>query len=170
MRSARCSRGFRSTFLRAPARQRRFGRAVSPAGPPRGAALVETALVLPIFMMILVGIVEFGRAFMVANMLAESARHGARIAIVPGSTNTSVESEVKTRVSELTHVAAGDVTVAITIAPDPRNSNPNGVLGASQKRDLVTVAIQVPFSKVNLVPIEWLRGVSLSARCSMRHE
>ena len=36
--------------------------------------------------------------------------HGARIAIVPGATNTSVESEVKSRVSELAHVAAADVT------------------------------------------------------------
>lgn len=170
MRSARRFRDLRSTFLRRFARPRWFGRAASPAETRCGAALVETALVLPIFMMILVGIVEFGRAFMVANMLAESARHGARIAIVPGATNTSVESEVKSRVSELAHVAAADVTVAITITPDPRNSNPNGVLSLSQKRDLVTVAIQVPFSKVNLVPIEWLSSVNLSARCSMRHE
>lgn len=170
MRSARCSRGSRSAFLQRFAPCRWFGPVTSHGEPRRGAALVETALVLPIFMMIMVGIVEFGRAFMVANMLAESARHGARIAIVPGATNTSVESEVKTRVSELAHVRAADVTVAITIAPDPRNSNPNGVLSVSQKRDLVTVAIQVPFSKVNLVPIEWLSGVNLSARCSMRHE
>jgi Flp pilus assembly protein TadG len=46
--------------------------------------LVEMALVLPVFMMVLLGIVEFGRAMMVSQLLANASREGARLAIVEG--------------------------------------------------------------------------------------
>ena len=40
----------------------------------RGAALVEMALVLPIFFGVVLGIVEFGRAMMVSQMVTNAAR------------------------------------------------------------------------------------------------
>lgn len=132
--------------------------------------MVETALVLPIFVMIVLGIVEFGRAFMVANLLAESARHGARIAILPGSTNSEVVAEVKSRVSALVSVSEEFVDVDITVTAHPQNPTSNGELDESVKRDLVTVAVAVPFSKVNVAPIEWLNSTDLKGSCSMRHE
>ncbi len=52
----------------------------------RGQALVETALVVGFLVMLLVGIVEFGRAWMVVNMIKHALRDGARAAaIVPSS-------------------------------------------------------------------------------------
>lgn len=44
----------------------------------RGAAAVEMALVLPLFLLVIFGIVEIGRAFMVEHLLANAARVGAR--------------------------------------------------------------------------------------------
>lgn len=132
--------------------------------------MVETALVLPIFVLIVLGIVEFGRAFLVANMLAESARHGARIAILPGSTNSAIVAEVKSRVSELASVNGEFVDVDVTVTPHPQNVGSNGSLSDAQKRDLVTVVVAVPFSKVNVMPIEWLKSTDLKGSCSMRHE
>jgi Flp pilus assembly protein TadG len=46
----------------------------------RGQALVETALVAPFLLVLLLGIIEFGRAWMVSNMITHEARHWARIA------------------------------------------------------------------------------------------
>jgi hypothetical protein len=135
-----------------------------------GTALVETALVLPIFMLIVLGIVEFGRAFMVANLLAEAARHGVRTAIVPGSVNSEVIEEVKSRVSEMASVSAEFVDVEITVTAYPANPDPQNDLRDAQKRDLVSISVAVPFSKVNVVPIEWLKTTSLRGSCSMRHE
>jgi len=43
----------------------------------RGAAAVEMALVLPIFFTVVLGIIEFGRAMMVSQLMATSAREGA---------------------------------------------------------------------------------------------
>jgi Flp pilus assembly protein TadG len=48
----------------------------------RGQALVEFALVIPIFLLVLVAIFDLGRAVFAYNTLTNAAREGARIAIV----------------------------------------------------------------------------------------
>jgi len=48
----------------------------------RGQSLVETALVLPILLIILMGIFDFGRAIFAYNAVSNSAREAARLAIV----------------------------------------------------------------------------------------
>ena len=48
----------------------------------RGQALVEFALVLPIFILLLVAIFDLGRAVFAYNTLTNAAREGARMAIV----------------------------------------------------------------------------------------
>lgn len=45
----------------------------------RGAAAVEFALVLPILLMLVIGIVEFGRAYYVQTTLSGAAREGVRV-------------------------------------------------------------------------------------------
>jgi Flp pilus assembly pilin Flp len=47
-----------------------------------GAAVVEFALVLPILMLIVFGIIDFGRAFYTSNNLVSAVREGARFAAV----------------------------------------------------------------------------------------
>jgi Flp pilus assembly protein TadG len=47
-----------------------------------GAAAVEFALVLPIILLLLFGIIEFGRAWNVRQTLTDAAREGARLAAV----------------------------------------------------------------------------------------
>ncbi len=51
----------------------------------KGQALVEFALVAPIFFLILFSIIEFGRYVFTVQILNEAAREGARYAIVHGS-------------------------------------------------------------------------------------
>lgn len=52
---------------------------------PRGQALVEFALVIPIFLLLLFGIIEGGRFVFFYEMLSNATREGARYAIVHGS-------------------------------------------------------------------------------------
>ncbi len=53
-------------------------------GPKRaGAAAVEFALVAPLLLIFLYGIIEFGRLFMVMEQINEAARNGARILSMP---------------------------------------------------------------------------------------
>lgn len=46
----------------------------------RGAAAVEFALVLPLFLVLVFGIVEFGRGYHTKTTLTHAAREGARVA------------------------------------------------------------------------------------------
>lgn len=48
----------------------------------RGQSLVEFALILPVFVLILVGIFDVGRAIYAYNTVNNAARQGARLAIV----------------------------------------------------------------------------------------
>lgn len=48
----------------------------------RGQTLAEFALVLPVLLLVMMGIVDFGRAVWAYNTLSNAAREGARVAIV----------------------------------------------------------------------------------------
>lgn len=51
----------------------------------KGQALVELALVLPVLLIIVFGLIDFGRAMYTKNTLNNAARSGARIAVVTPS-------------------------------------------------------------------------------------
>ena len=51
----------------------------------RGQSLVEFALVLPMLLVVMLMITEFGRALYQYNVLSQAARAGARVAAVTGS-------------------------------------------------------------------------------------
>ncbi|CAN5299545.1 hypothetical protein BH24CHL10_BH24CHL10_02060 [soil metagenome] len=53
-----------------------------PFGRPRGQSLVEFALILPILLILLLGLLDFGRAVAAYNSVSNGARSGARVAIV----------------------------------------------------------------------------------------
>lgn len=67
----------------------------------RGATLIEMVLVIGLFLMIVFGIIEFGRAVWNYNTLSYAVREGSRFAIVNGSgtgTPAATESLIKQRV------------------------------------------------------------------------
>ena len=75
----------------------------------RGAAAVEFALLLPILLLLVFGIVDFGRALHAQITLTQAAREGARAAALKQS---NVESRTQTAAPGLS-----DVTVTVTACP-----------------------------------------------------
>ena len=61
-----------------------------------GAALIETAFVLPIMLLVCVGILEFGRADQTWQVVTNASREGARVAILPAFSDASVDWPVTT--------------------------------------------------------------------------
>jgi len=59
----------------------------------RGAASVELALVLPVLLLVVFGIIDFGRAYNSKILVGAAAREGARVAAHGGS-RTDVEGQV----------------------------------------------------------------------------
>jgi Flp pilus assembly protein TadG len=64
---------------------RGWWRVRSARGRGRGQAMVEFALVAPIFFLLVLGLIEFARAMYYVQILNNAAREGARYAIVHGS-------------------------------------------------------------------------------------
>jgi len=62
----------------------------------RGAAAVEMALVMPLLILMIMGIIDFGRIFNGEIQLSQAAREGARIAALGGS-GGYIPSNVVTR-------------------------------------------------------------------------
>jgi Flp pilus assembly protein TadG len=59
-----------------------------------GAQLVEFALVLPMLLLVVLGIAEFGFIFQRYEVLTNAAREGARIAVLPGYSTDDVRARV----------------------------------------------------------------------------
>lgn len=138
--------------------------------PRRGASLVEMALVLPVFMLVVTGIIEFGRAMMVGQLVTNAARHGARLAVIDGATNDSVQASVADFVRDAVGVDPAHATIAIDLTPAPGNPDPADDLSRAQPRDLCKVIVRIPYERVGYVAGRWLRGTQLSGQCTMRHE
>jgi Flp pilus assembly protein TadG len=68
----------------------------------RGQALVEFALIIPLFLLLLVGIFDLGRAVFAYNTLTNAAREGARLAIVNQDLDTIItRAKEQSRIVEL---------------------------------------------------------------------
>jgi Flp pilus assembly protein TadG len=125
----------------------------------RGAALVEFAVVMPVFLVFIVGMIEIGRAIMVQQLITNASREGARIAGYDSTTLTStVTSAVNTSLSNVKITSA-----TTTVSPDP----PSGASDGQQ----VSVTVSIPYSQVSWVPSPFLlKNRTLQATTVMRRE
>jgi len=62
------------------------------AGRGRGQTLVEFALVLPVFLLMLFGLIDMGRFVYLNSTLSQAAREGARVAAVEASWTGSTDA------------------------------------------------------------------------------
>jgi Flp pilus assembly protein TadG len=69
----------------------------------RGTALLETAMVLPLVLLVSVSIFEFGRAYQTWQVLTNASREAARIAVLPGTTDSDISARVQA------YLAAGQI-------------------------------------------------------------
>ena len=127
----------------------------------RGAAVVEFALVLPIFFLMVFGMIEFGRLVMVRQVLTNASREGARIGVLDGATADEVESVVEGYLTSASiPFTAGTI---MTVTPSPPSSAGYG--------ESVTVTVTVPFSDVSWLPSPmYLGSTDVIATTVMRRE
>jgi len=119
-----------------------------------GAAAVEFAVVAPVFFLLVIGMIEIGRALMVQQVLINASRVGARQA---GATTSAVQTAVKDYAAS---VAVPSVSVAVT--PDP---------AAAKSGDTMTVTTSVNYNSVSWLASPWfLGGKTLTASSKMRKE
>jgi Flp pilus assembly protein TadG len=82
----------------------------------KGQSIIEFAVILPILLMVLFGITEFGRAIMVTNVLNTASREGARLAAVSSVTDSlSVRARV-VQVLDAANIDAKAITIQFLLA------------------------------------------------------
>jgi Flp pilus assembly protein TadG len=83
-----------------------------------GQSIIEFALVLPILLMVLFGITEFGRAIMVTNILHTACREGARAGVVsPAGDIDSVATARTKEILQAAHLDLAKATITIQVLP-----------------------------------------------------
>ena len=83
----------------------------------KGAALLETAVTIPLVLAVCVAIFEFGRAYQTWQVLTNAAREGARISILAESSDAQVTSAVRAYMQsgQLPKYASAGVSVERTV-------------------------------------------------------
>ena len=76
----------------------------------KGAELIEFALVFPLLLLVMFGIMDFGLLFQRYETVTNAAREGARIAVLPGYAQADVEARVTQ------YLAAAGLTATPTVA------------------------------------------------------
>ena len=124
-----------------------------------GASAVEFALLLPLLMMILFGIIEFGLALYQQAILTNASREGARLGIVqsvPAITNGQINTAIDSYLTPA-GINPGDVSRTIVAG---------GVTGTP-----VQVTLTLPYTFAVLPKLTSLApSINLIARTEMRHE
>jgi Flp pilus assembly protein TadG len=92
----------------------------------KGQSLVEFALILPMMLVVMFMITEFGRALFQFNVLSQAAREGARVAVVNGAGNAEAKGEQRMKDFLFSANMLSGTTVKCTIKKDYQ-----GVLGAT---------------------------------------
>ncbi|MEW6446535.1 MAG: TadE/TadG family type IV pilus assembly protein [Bacillota bacterium] len=122
----------------------------------RGQATVELALVLPVLLLILFGIMEFGRVFSAYLVITNAAREGARLAAVGGDDTAVVQRVVEAADS----LDTSRLTVTISPAYGSRVTGSETEVAVCYSIDLVTPVLS------GVVPNPLL----LTAQATMRVE
>lgn len=125
-------------------------------GRRRAAAVVEFAVVLPLLLTILFGIIEYGWIFMVRQTLQTAAREGCRIAVLQSSVDPY--SNVTDR-------------VATVMAPTGLTTYTVTMTHATAGVPVESVEIAVPYTDVSLMGgFFGTYTYNLAGTCSMRKE
>ncbi len=133
----------------------------------RGAALLETAITIPLILLVSVSIFEFGRAYQTWQVLTNAAREGARVAVLVDSTDAQITQTVRD------YMVGGRLSAATTANVIVERAVPFGDKTASR----VTITYPFNFNVLNPV-IRLIRAGSttgqgtttMSANALMRNE
>ena len=103
----------------------------------RGAAAVEFALVMPLLLILVLGIFEFGRAYNIQATLSAAAREGVRVMAVQNSSSAATAATQAAAAPAVT-LSSGQITVSPGACPEAGS-------GATPATATVTVTYPMAF-------------------------
>lgn len=121
-----------------------------------GQGLLEVSLLVPILVLVLVAVVDFGRIFMVRHVITNASREGARLAVLGDQDSSVVRAEVERYLS-----GAG-------LDPDKAYITISGLNASTGQPVLVTVDYSV--NSLVLKMVHQGDSINMDATSTMLHE
>lgn len=140
-----------------------------------GAALVEFAIVAPVMLTLVIGLLETGQALRAANNMAAAVREGGRLAamdwngFVPEgwTPNEKVISDVRNFLN-----AAGlpgeSATIEIVSAEEGDAGEDFILTDPNNTYRLFTISIRIPYDDISTFPSTFMHGQTLTAALTFR--
>ncbi len=133
----------------------------------QGAAVVEFAMVLPVFVFIMLMLIELSNLSMAKNVMLNEAREAVRLAISSNADYADVETFARDRVIGILNVKSSDVEFSI----DARSKTGVERVSLSEivKGDYVTVHLDIPYSSIAIFAGGILTEKTIG-QCTMQKE
>jgi PKD repeat protein len=114
----------------------------------RGQALVEFALVLPAFLLLLVIAVDFGRLFFSYIEINNAAREGASYAATNPTDTSGIQAHILQETNAQSQAGAGAISMPIVTCKDTTGATMacSAAAGGSGPGNTVTVSVDEPFT------------------------
>ena len=147
----------------------------------RGSALVETAVVLPVFFTFIFAFVEFGHCFMTIHSLNSAARRAARLGVgedvtssqVSGLAHTILDSAIDADL-EGVNITVKDASVFdganVDVSTIDYDNLPDIEVANAESRTLFLVRIEVPYHEIGILGPRWIDTLNLHGQAVMRKE
>ena len=146
----------------------------------RGTAVVETAVVLPVYVLLILGIIEFAHATMVINLLQSGCRSAARMGSMQGPTTNQVVAKVRQTLGtainpDVVNIFVQDASSMDSGAVWPTTDAevqalPPLEVSEAEPRQMFVVRASVNYTDVSVVPMPFLAGVTLDADAETTRE
>lgn len=126
----------------------------------RGQTLAEFALVLPVLLLVMMGILDFGRAVFAYNTLSNAARDGARVAIVDQTVVGGIPAGAQRAADQATGLGVDPSTDVVVEYKQPGGTVdcPNHSLGCT-----ASVAVSHEFTAITPIIGNILGPIDLEA-------
>ena len=143
---------------------------MQPRHGERGNVLIETAITMPILLLLMVGIFEIGRAYETWQVLSNAAREGARMSVTPNSDTATTTARVRQ------YMADGQLPKSAQAAVDVNTAGTMVVNG--QTVGVSKITVDYPFEFIMLQPVARLvvpntatgQAITMRATALMRNE
>jgi hypothetical protein len=114
----------------------------------KGTAAVELAMVMPVFVLLIVGAMELCNLNMCKSVIINKTREAARLAINTNADGAQITSTTISQVADMLNTPASEISCHLkAIAP---NGTPRNSFSAAKKGDLVEVTLSLPYNKISV--------------------
>jgi Flp pilus assembly protein TadG len=115
-----------------------------------GAAAVEFAFVIPVLLLLMLGVWEFGRLIEAQQIISNAAREGARLASTGNYTASAVDTAIKNYMSNAGLNTTGYTTRVYNLStnPSPALNSPSDDPSAATQMQHLRVQVTLPVNNV----------------------